>query len=98
MRGIAMNSPVRTSDPSLRALGILLRVAVFFVITLGASIGALIAWAAGSDLVFRGCWDITRDQWATTANCTDAWFAHVLFGGVTVVCLIAVVFLWRWRH
>lgn len=70
------------------------RIAGFVVCAIGAAICALIVLAARSDFTFRGCGDIPRAEWGTTANCADAWFAQVMFGGLTLGLIAGLVAIW----
>lgn len=42
-----------------------------------AFFSGLIFASARSDFVMRGCPDIPRAEWHSTANCSDGWFAQV---------------------
>lgn len=74
-----------------------LRIAGAAALTLFALISALIMSAARSDFVFRGCPDIPDTEWGATANCSDAWLAQVLFGGLGLGLLVAAALIWRRR-
>ena len=66
---------------------------VSIALILVAAWSALIASAARSDFVFRGCPDIPRDSWDLTANCADGSFAQMLFGSLALVCLCTAGFI-----
>ena len=66
---------------------------VSIALILVAAWSALIASAARSDFMFRGCPDIPKETWELTANCADGSFGQVLFGSLALVCLSAVGFI-----
>ena len=72
-----------------RVSSIILSIALILV----AAWSALIASAARSDFMFRGCPDIPKETWELTANCADGSFGQVLFGSLALVCLSAVGFI-----
>lgn len=82
--------PMRTSTIQ-RAV----RIAVVGGLALGAAICALIAVAARTDFVFRGCGDIPRAEWEATVNCLDGWFAQVVMSGLALGLLGASAFIWQ---
>jgi hypothetical protein len=60
---------------------------------------AFLAWAARSDFHFRGCNELTLEQWKFTANCSDAQAVMGAMGGTAgVLFLVAAFSLWRLRH
>ena len=63
--------------------------AVALALAGGAS--ALIAIAARSDFVMRGCPTLPRDAWDDTVNCADGWFAQWVFGAAALLCFLAIV-------
>lgn len=83
-----MARPVRTTRIRQRAsLHIVLPIIGVAVFGFAGLAAGLIAWAARSDFVFRGCSDIPKDAWEMTANCNDGWIGQWAFGAVSVVCL-----------
>jgi hypothetical protein len=81
----------RAKQVLLSGLGLVSRLAWAFF--------AVIAWAARSDFVFRGCHTMTPEEWVFTANCSDA-YAVTWFGGLLALALFAVALwsFWRLRH
>lgn len=60
-------------------------------------VSGLIALAARSDFTFRGCQNIPRSTWDSTANCSDGWFAQAVFGALSIGLILGSVGLWVWR-
>lgn len=50
-------------------------------------LAGLIALAARSDFVMRGCPEIPRDAWPATVNCSDGSMGQWIFGMVSIGCL-----------
>ncbi len=65
---------------------------------LAGALSAMLASAARSDFVFRGCPGIPRAEWEATANCADGRFGQVLFALGTVLCLGLAIAVWPRRR